>query len=96
MLTLFIIYGIILEMIFNPPLTRGSVAVTSINEELHTIHFTVFVRGTVGDLATKEFGETVHNQVSKTIHYLEEEGYIEKPLENWLTHVAAILHNPNT
>ena len=82
-------------MIFNPPLKRRGVEITSINEELHTIHFFVHVQGTVEDLATVEFGEKIHEEVSDAVRYLEFEGYIQKPLENWLTYVAAILHNPN-
>jgi len=82
-------------MIFNPPLRRGCVEVTSINEDVHSIHFTVHVMGSVEDLATMEFGYKIHSEVSRVCEYLEHEGYIQKPLEKWLTHVAAILHNPN-
>ena len=82
-------------MILNPPLTFKSVEVTSINEALHSIHLTVHVSGSVEDLATMEFGHKVHSEVSLAVNYLEKEGYIQKPLEKWLTHVAAVLHNPN-
>ncbi len=83
-------------MIFNPPLRILNVEVTSINEELHTIHFSVHVQGTIEDLVTMEFGSNIHAAVNKACVYLEKEGYIEKPLTKWLTHVAAILHNPKT
>ena len=69
--------------------------VTSINETLHTVHFAVHVKGNIEDLATMEFSRMIHSSASKTVSYLEKEGFIEKPLEKWLTHIAAILHNPN-
>lgn len=82
-------------MILNPPIKHGCVDVTSINEDLHTVHFNVHVNGTVEDLATMEFNHLVHSQVAEAVVYLSQEGFIENPLENWLTHVAVILHNTN-
>jgi hypothetical protein len=82
-------------MKLDPPLKHGSVEVTSINEELQTVHFVVHVIGKVEDLATMEFGHKIHLEVNHACKYLLSEGYLTAPLENWLTHVAAVLHKSN-
>lgn len=81
-------------MIFNPPLTRNGVEVTSINESLRTIHFVVHVTGTVADVQAMEGRANISSAVRDMVRYLEMEGYIN-PKQNWLTHMGVMVH-PNS
>ena len=82
-------------MIFNPPLKVNNVEVTSVNEQTHSIHFLVHIKGSIADLATMEVSAEVHRQVTNAVNYLCREGYIKDHPQNWLTHVGVICNNHN-
>ncbi len=78
---------------FDPPIKRNGVEVTSINRDLHTIHFVLHVSATTADVQTLEMRAQLTGRVRDMVHYLEHEGFINTK-ENWLTHMGVILHPP--
>lgn len=72
-------------MKFNPPIINNGIEVTSINEDVGSIHFIVHVEH--GANKTES-----NHRIHMMIQYLETEGFIEHR-ETWLTHVGVIIHN---
>ncbi len=83
-----------MTMKLDPPLRRGPVEVTSINEELHTIHCLIHIVGTPEDITTMEGQALISQHIRKTFDYLATEAFIN-PTQHYLTHIGAILHIPN-
>lgn len=81
-------------MILNPPLRIGAVEVTSVNEELRSIHLMVHIFARREDVNTPGIQLFVGTQVQTTCQYLISEGFISGNLNLWLTHIGAILHTP--
>lgn len=83
-----------MSMILNPPLRIGSVEVTSVNAQVHSIHLMVHIKATPADAQTLQTQVWISEQIRNACKYLVSEGYITGDINSWLTHIAAVLHNP--
>jgi len=81
-------------MILNPPLKIGAVEVTSVNEELKSIHLMVHITARPQDVKTMQVQAWVGSQLHNACKYLVSEGFITGDINLWLTHIGAILHTP--
>jgi replicative DNA helicase len=82
-------------MILNPPLRVGSTEITSVNEKLKSLHITVHLTANPEDIATVLVQKELSRQLTLATNYMMKEGFISSDPTMWLTHVGAILHNPN-
>ena len=83
-----------MDMKLNPPLKVGAVEVTSVNEQLCSIHLMVHVVATPEIAQTMQTQVWISGQIRNACKYLVSEGYITGDINLWLTHIAAVLHNP--
>ena len=81
-------------MKLNPPIRRGGIEVTTINEVARTVHFIVHVMATPEDAQTLEFKATLSRRTIAMVRYLETEGFIV-PKQKWITHMGVVLHPPD-
>lgn len=83
-----------MTMILNPPLKVGAVEVTSVNEQVRSIHLMVHITARPQDVKTMEVQAWTTSQIQNACRYLVNEGFVTEPLDSWLTHIGAILHTP--
>lgn len=77
--------------LFNPPLRRNGVEVTSIDEDANTISIVVYLKGVSPlQVLTPEFNDIIQAKADDTINYLQVEGYVEKS-RGWRRSTGVIL-----